>query len=108
MTSVEVYATVHNTPMPYIVLYNIWVCPFMNHEYFTTLRIGTFVTVKIYETGISFADLSILCTAIRDYKYIRPPKDDIYLVYLKSRMGCCVRVLYTVYVQCCQAMNRLS
>ena len=23
MTSVQVYATVHNTPMPYIVLYNI-------------------------------------------------------------------------------------
>ena len=23
----------------------------------------------------------------RDYKYIRPLKDDIYLVYLKSRMG---------------------
>ena len=25
MTSVQVYATVHNTPMPYIVLYNIWI-----------------------------------------------------------------------------------
>ena len=41
----------------------------------------------------------------RDYKYSRPLKDDIYLVYLESRT-----VLFCTNfvrcVQCCQAINR--
>ena len=34
MTSVQVYATVHNTPMPYILLYNIWYSDFKRETLF--------------------------------------------------------------------------
>ena len=41
----------------------------------------------------------------RDDKYTSPPKNDIYLVYLKSRMRLfCTNFVHRV--QCCQAMNR--
>ena len=43
----------------------------------------------------------------KDNYYIRPPKDDIYLDYLKSRKGLfCTN--FVRCVQCCQAMNRPS
>ena len=46
----------------------------------------------------------ISSTWTRDYKYNRPLKDDIYLVYLESRTVLfCTN--FVLCVQCCQAMN---